>query len=67
MNYKCVVKDSMDTWLTEGKLYNGEPVIPPLTPDENWVRIKEADDGYPAFVRAKQLQRVFDKPEEMNV
>lgn len=42
MNYKCVVKDSMDTWLTEGKLYNGEPVIPPLTPNENWVRIKEA-------------------------
>lgn len=24
-------------------------------------------DGHPAFVRANQMQRVFDKPDEMNV
>lgn len=67
MRYKCVVKDTLDLWLTEGKVYDGEPVVPPLIANENWIKIKEADDGYPAFVRATQIQRVFDKPDEMSV
>lgn len=67
MRYKCVVKDTLDLWLTEGMVYDGEPVIPPLTPNENWIKIKEADDGYPAFVRAIQMQRVFDKLDDLSV
>lgn len=67
MRYKCVVKDTLDLWLTEGKVYDGEPVIPPLTQTENWIKIKKANDGYPAFVRAIQMQRVFDKPDEVGV
>lgn len=67
MKYRCVIRDSLDLWLTEGKVYDGESVIPPLTPNENWIKIKEADDGYPAFVRAIQMQRVFDKSDDLSV
>lgn len=67
MKYRCVIRDSLDLWITEGKVYDGEPVIPPLTKNENWIKIKEADDGYPAFVRAYQMQRVFDNSDEMSV
>ena len=62
-----MVRDSLDLWLTEGKAYDGELVIPPLTKDENWIKIFVADDGFPAFVRAKQMQRIFDKPDELGV
>lgn len=69
MKYKCVVKDSMDVWLTEGKVYDvhPEPVIPPIVEGESWLKIFKADDGHPAFVRAKQMQRVFDEPDDMKV
>ena len=61
MKYKCIVRDSLDLWLTESKTYDGEPVIPPLTPNEAWIKLYSGDDGHPVYVRAKQMQRVFDE------
>ena len=67
MKYKCIIRDSLDLWLTEGNVYEGEPVIPPLTKDENWIKIFVADDGHPAFVRLIQLERVFNVPDNLSV
>lgn len=67
MQYKCIIRDSFDLWLTEGKAYEGEPVIPPLTKEDSWIKVFVADDGFSAFVRAKQMQRVFDKPDSLGV
>lgn len=67
MRYKCIIRDTLDLWLTEGKVYNGEPVIPPLTKEDSWIKVFVADDGLPAFVRAKQMQRVFDGSDDLNV
>ena len=67
MYYKCLVKDGFEIWLTEGKVYRGEPVIPPLTKEDSWIKVFVADDGFPAFVRATQMQRVFDKPDILGV
>lgn len=67
MKYKCIIKDSLDLWLAEGRIYEREPVIPPLTKDESWIKIYSADDGYPTYVRAFQMQRVFDKPDDLTV
>jgi len=65
--YRLIVRDSLDLWLTEGKVYTGEPVIPPLTKEDNWIKVFVADDGFPAFVRATQMQQVFDKPDGLGV
>ncbi len=67
MQYKCIIRDSLDLWLTEGKVYTGEPVIPPLTKEDSWIKIFVADDGFPVFVRTTQMQRVFDEPDELGV
>lgn len=67
MKYKCIKKNEFDLWLTEGKVYTGEPVIPPLTKEDSWIKVFVADDGFPAFVRATQMQRVFDRLDELGV
>ena len=67
MKYKCIIKDSLDIWLTEGKVYEAEPMIPPLTEEHSWLVIKKADDGYVAYVRSNQMQRVFSEPDDLNV
>jgi len=52
MKYKCIIKDSLDLWLTEGMIYEGEPMIPSPIENESCIKIFKADDGHPAFVRA---------------
>lgn len=67
MKYKCIKKHEFDLWLTEGKVYDGETVIPPPTKEDSWIKVFVADDGLPAFVRATQMQRVFDRPDTLGV
>lgn len=67
MRYKCVVRDSMDVWLTEGNIYVGEPAIPPVTDNEAWIKLYAADDGFPCFVRAKQMERIFSNGDSLEV
>lgn len=67
MKYKCIKKDSLDLWLTEGMTYEGEPMIPSPIENESCIKIFKADDGHPAFVRAFQMERVFDKPDDLTV
>lgn len=65
--YKCIIKDSMDKWLTENRVYEGEPLIPPLTENESWIYLFSVDDGFPCYIRTKQLQRVFDIEDRLGV
>lgn len=67
MKYECIIRDNLDLWLTEGNIYDGEPVIPSPLGNESVIKIMKADDGYPAFVRTTQMRRVFDKPDELGV
>lgn len=67
MRYKCVNKDQHDTWFSVGKEYEGEPMIPPLTSDEVWLKIYRADDGKSAYVRAKQFMQIIDRRDVLDV
>ncbi len=49
------------------KIYDGELMIQPLYERESWLIIEKADDGYKAFVRSNQFERVFDKPDILGV
>lgn len=56
MKFKCTTKDTMDLWLTEGEIYDGEiPVSPRDFSGGTWVYIYKVDDGYPAYVRKSQF------------
>ncbi len=48
-------------------IYEGEPIIPSPIENESCIKIFKADDGHPAFVRSFQMQRVFDKPDDLPV
>ena len=56
MKYKCMVRDSMDLWLTEGKVYEAETVVSPKEfSGGRYIFIVKADDGYPAYAHANQF------------
>lgn len=56
MKYRCVVVDQHDLWLKYDKVYDGEIVVSPKEfSGGQWLLIKRADDGFPAYVRINQF------------
>lgn len=51
MRYKCVLVRQDETWLTMGKIYEGD--ISVKLP--GYIELKRADDGFPAFVMSNQF------------
>jgi hypothetical protein len=69
MRYKCVLVDQYDYWLTQGKVYEGEVVVSPKEfSGGQFLLLKRADDGYPAYVRVNQfVPHVSKSSDELGV
>jgi hypothetical protein len=62
MRYKCTLVDRHDYWLTEGKIYDGETVLSPKEfSGGQYLLIKRADDGFPAYAKTNQFSPYISK------
>lgn len=54
--FKCVIKEIVESWISVGKIYQGETVVfPEEFSGDKFIYIKKADDGFPAYVPKKRF------------
>lgn len=59
MKYKCIRVEENQTWLTLGKIYDGD-IVTSLKEFYGWIEIKKSDDGYPCLCLSSQFMAIAD-------
>lgn len=68
MKYKCLIADQFETWLSVGKVYEGDIVVsPPAFAGGWWIELYRADDGFKSYCRSNQFEQVRATPDNLGV